>query len=92
MQKVITTTKRKTKYKPLKRKPSIESGQCTCKHCGFEHKIIIAAYTCCLFVPEKHIGWCAWCGEDSDKTFCKISCANQHREEIFSQYKKLKNN
>lgn len=74
----------------IKRKPSIEGEQRICRHCGVKHKIIIAAYACCLFAPEKHDGWCAWCGDNSDKTFCNQYCANDYNEEIFSQYKKQK--
>lgn len=67
----------------------LKPGQNHCKYCGYKHKIIAAAYACCLFAPEEKTGWCAWCGDSVDNglTFCNKSCADEYNFEMLSYYK-----
>lgn len=53
---------------------SSETSFASCAHCGHITKSLLEANFCCFILPETP-GHCGWCGEDSERAFCKKSCS-----------------
>lgn len=58
-----------------------------CIHCEKRHLGYLSASVCCLFAP-KPMGWCAWCGEETKRSFCKEACAISYRDDVLESVRK----
>ena len=68
-----------------------------CPHCGTHYSTMLMTSVCCLLAPKLEkgkecSGWCAWCGNASQKTFCNFTCSIEYHTDIWGQKKILKKN
>lgn len=53
----------------------------SCRVCGHRHRDELSASLCCLYTPDVD-GWCAWCGESSEKPFCGKPCSIAYHSDV----------
>lgn len=53
----------------------------SCPRCGAKHNDALLAAMCCLHAPEPQ-GYCHWCGDDCELSFCCKACAVEYDADV----------